>query len=178
VSRSPTSYPDRHHQDWSPVAAWRSSFGHDLEAGWLSMRSIQVLGESDTTMLPVWRSLWENALENGLDHDRGGIYIGGEPGQPADQLDKVWWVQAEALVGAHLMHWRTGDSRYEEAFLRILDWIVRGQADWERGDWYGVVAPDGTVTGNKAGAWECPFHQGRALLECLTAYPPRAEGSH
>jgi cellobiose epimerase len=177
LSRSPTSYPDRHHEDWSPVPGWRSSFGHDVEATWLSMRSCRVLGDSDAMMLPVWQGLWKNALDHGLDHESGGIYQGGEPGQRADQLAKVWWVQAEALVSARLMQGRTGDPRYEEAFLRILDWIVRGQADWERGDWYGVIAPDGTVTGSKAGAWECPFHQGRALLECLTARPPRAEAS-
>jgi mannobiose 2-epimerase len=173
VSRSPTSYPDRHHEDWSPAPGWRSSFGHDVEAAWLTMRSCQVLGAADATLLPVWQALWNNALEYGFDHERGGIYRGGEPGHPADQLDKALWVQAEALVSAKLMHGRTGDPRYEQAFLRILDWIVRGQADWERGDWYGVVEPGGTATGSKAGAWECPFHQGRALLECLTAYPPR-----
>jgi mannose/cellobiose epimerase-like protein (N-acyl-D-glucosamine 2-epimerase family) len=65
------------------------------------------------------------------------------------------------------MHRRTGNPRYEKAFVRTLDWIVRGQADWKRGDWHRAVAPDGTATGMKAGAWECPFHQGRALLECL-----------
>jgi mannobiose 2-epimerase len=177
VNRSPTSYPDRHHEDWSPAAGWRTSFGHDVEAAWLSMRACRVLGDSDAGMLPVWRALWDNALEHGFDHGMGGLYRGGEPGRPADQLDKASWVQAEALVSAQHMHRRTGDPRYEGAFLRILEWIVRGQADWERGDWYGVVTPQGTATGSKAGAWDSPFHQGRALLECLAARQPPAERS-
>jgi mannose/cellobiose epimerase-like protein (N-acyl-D-glucosamine 2-epimerase family) len=164
-------YSDRHREDWSPVPGWRSSYGHDVEVATLSMQACGVLGISDTSLLSVWRALWENTLEYGFDRQRSGLYQSGGPGRPADRLEKVWWVQAEGLLGAKLMHTRTGDRRYEVAFLRILDWIVRGQADWERGDWHRVVAPDGTVTGDKAGAWECPFHQGRALLECLAAMP-------
>jgi cellobiose epimerase len=166
-----TGYPNRYREDLSPIPGWRTSFGHDVEAAWLLMEACRVLDLADTALLPVWRALWENALERGFDRERGGLYEGGEPGRPADRLEKVWWVQAEGLLGAKLMYLRTGDQRYERAFLRILDWIVRGQADWERGDWHRVVAPDATVTGDKAGAWECPFHQGRALLECLEAMP-------
>ena len=134
LSPGPTTYPDRHHEDWSPAPGWRSSFGHDLEAAWLSNQGCRVLGDPDTTLLPVWQALWENALEYGFDRDRGGVYRGGAPGEPADQLEKVWWVQAEALTSARFMYERTGDWRYEHAFVRVLDWIVRGQADWERGD--------------------------------------------
>ncbi len=177
ASSEPATYPDRHDAEWTPVTDWRSSFGHDVEAVWLSMRACQVLGVSDPKLLTLWRAVWENALEHGFDHDRGGLYGEGDPGRPANRLEKVWWAQAEGLVGARLMYLHTGEERFERAFLRILDWIVRGQADWERGDWHRVVAGDGTVSGDKAGAWECPFHQGRALLECLAAERPGARGS-
>jgi mannobiose 2-epimerase len=167
VNRSPATCPTLHNRDWTPSSGWRTSFGHDLESIWLALRACQAAAIPDSGVLPVWKAVWDNALTHGFDQERGGVYREGEPGRPADRLEKVWWVQAEAMLSARLMHRRTGDPRYAQAFLQTLDWIRRGQADWERGDWYGVVSPDGTVTGNKAGHWECPFHQGRALLECL-----------
>ena len=170
---SPLGCPEHHRRDWTPVPGWRVSYGHDLEAVWLSMRACRVARTSDAALLGSWQALWDAALEHGFDHERGVVYESGPPGRPADKLDKVWWIQAEALVGALRMHERTGEPRYRQAFVRILDWIARGQADWERGDWYGRIAPDGRARGDKAGTWECPFHQGRALLECL-AEPPSA----
>jgi mannobiose 2-epimerase len=168
VNRSPATCPTLHNRDWTPAPGWRTSCGHDLESVWLALRACETAAIPDNELLPAWNAVWDNALKRGFDRERGGVYREGEPGRPADRLEKVWWVQAEAMLGARLMHRRTGDRRYEQAFLQILDWIMRGQADWERGDWYGLVSQDGTVTGNKAGHWECPFHQGRALLECLT----------
>jgi mannobiose 2-epimerase len=176
VSRSPATCPTVHSRDWTPAPGWRSSFGHDLESVWLALRACQLARVSDAGLLPAWEAIWDNTLRLGFDPERGGVYSEGEPGRPADRLEKHWWVQAEAMVSARLMHRRTGDPRYERAFLQILDWIMRGQADWERGDWYRTVAPDGTVTGSKAGHWECPFHQGRALLECLGQEQPPGTG--
>ena len=167
VSRNPAGYPNLHEDDWTPSPGWRSSFGHDLEVVAITLRACRVAGHPDAGLLPVWEAIWENVLRNGFDHERGGVYNEGEPGRPADRLEKIWWVQAEALLSALLMHQRTGARRYQDAFVRTLDWIVRGQADWERGDWYNQLAPDGTVSGDKAGPWECPFHQGRAMLDCL-----------
>jgi mannobiose 2-epimerase len=178
VNRSPTCYPDRHREDWTPAEGWRVSYGHDVEAVWLTMRAARALDAPDAELVPVWEALWDNTFEYGFDHERGGIYSGGPPGQPADQIEWIWWPQAEALVSALLMHRRTGDTRYERASLKILDWIARVQADWKRGDWYRVIAPDRRATGRKAGPWECPFHQGRMLLECLELLPaPRSDSS-
>jgi mannobiose 2-epimerase len=167
VCADPATYPDRHAEDWRPAPGWRTDYGHDVETVWLTMEACRTLGDADADLLPVWEAIWANTLEHGFDHARGGIYDHGEPGRPAGGRHKSWWPQAEGLVSSRLMHRRTGDPRYEQAFLRILDWILRAQADWEVGDWHGAIAPDWTATGAKAGAWSCPFHQGRALLTCL-----------
>ena len=38
------------------------------------------------------------SLQFGYDRQHGGFHYTGPLGKPADQLQKVWWVQAEALV--------------------------------------------------------------------------------
>ncbi|HUV12467.1 MAG TPA: N-acyl-D-glucosamine 2-epimerase, partial [Acidobacteriota bacterium] len=61
----------------------------------------------------------------------------------------------------------TGEVRYWEVFRKTLSWIDQYQTDREGGGWYGVVLPDGRAQGDKANIWKTPYHNGRAVLECL-----------
>ena len=45
--------------------------------------------------------------------------------------------------------------------------LRRFQADWAHGDWHHWVDDRGQGTGDKSDEWKDPYHQGRALLECL-----------
>ena len=45
-------------------------------------------------------------------------------------------------------------------------------ADWEHGDWHHWVDDRGRGTGDKSGEWKDPYHQGRALLDCLELVRP------
>jgi len=79
----------------------------------------------------------------------------------------VWWVQAECLLSALLMFRRTGDERYRGAFELTLGWIAELQADDAGGDWHATVDRNGVPSGDKSGPWKDPYHQGRAVLDCL-----------
>lgn len=153
--------------NWTAVPPYRSSYGHDLECVWMLMDACAALGVSDGPLLPVFSALWDQALEHGFDHRRGGFYVEGGLHLPAHSRWKTWWVQAECLVSALRMHRRTGEPRYLAAFQATLGWIVDVQADWEHGDWHREVSRRGIRRGAKAGPWEDAFHQGRALVQCL-----------
>jgi mannose/cellobiose epimerase-like protein (N-acyl-D-glucosamine 2-epimerase family) len=153
--------------DWTPVKGYPSSYGHDLEAVWLVARGAHAAGVPEEPLAPIFASLWSNALARGFDDRRGGLFASGPPGQPADRREKVWWVQAEALLSALHMWHATADERYRHAFERTLGWIDGAQADREAGDWHAEVAPSGVPSGDKSGKWKDPYHQGRAVLECL-----------
>jgi mannobiose 2-epimerase len=154
-------------RDWTAVRPLRSSYGHDLESVWMLMDACDALGVSDGPLLPVFTALWDHALANGFDRERGGFYKEGGLRLPAHNRAKVWWVQAECLLSALRMHRRTGEPRYLAAFEATLSWIVEEQADWEVGDWHREVSRRGIKRGHKAGPWQDAFHQGRALIECL-----------
>jgi mannobiose 2-epimerase len=59
----------------------------------------------------------------------------------------------------------TGEEKYYEVFEKTLRWIDTAQVDWEHGEWRAMIGP-GPDSG-KAGPWKAPYHNGRAVLECL-----------
>jgi mannobiose 2-epimerase len=76
-------------------------------------------------------------------------------------------VQAEGLIAALQMYCLTEEKTYWTCFSRTLDWIVNHQADWEHGDWHAAITEEWKISGVKAGPWKSPYHNGRAMLECL-----------
>lgn len=166
---------DIHSPDWQPLPAggpYRVSYGHDLELAWLLLDGAAALGGGSAGVLPVAEGLWANAVGFGLDRESGGFYSSGPLGAPAADRAKVWWVQAEALVGALLLHRVTGDAAYLGCFGRTLDWVIRRQADWAGGDWHHTIDPRGHPRGAKSAPWKDPYHAGRALLTCLELLQP------
>jgi cellobiose epimerase len=156
-------------RDLKPPRRYRSSYGHDVEGAWLLRRSCRAAGVPDEPLLPLYRALWQTTLAHGFDWVNGGVFDSGPAGGEADRREKVWWVQAEALISAlELFRW-TGEERYRLAFELTLGWVVQHQADRNGGDWHAVVDERGAVSGDKSGAWKDPYHQGRAVLECLDA---------
>jgi cellobiose epimerase len=107
------------------------------------------------------------SLRYGYDPKRGGFYGSGRCNAPASKEDKIWWVQAEALISALTMYDLTEEELYWRCFCQTLEWVVGHQVDWDHGDWHAVVGKNGKPSGNKAGAWKSPYHNGRAMIECL-----------
>jgi mannose/cellobiose epimerase-like protein (N-acyl-D-glucosamine 2-epimerase family) len=44
--------------------------------------------------------------------------------------------------------------------------------DWRHGAWYERVHPNGRITGEKAGLWKTPYHNGRAMMICSQLLKP------
>lgn len=161
---------DKHQRNWTPLQGPGEdhiSYGHDLENVWLLIEACNAAELSNGPLLDLCRTLFSQAIRYGFDRKDGGLYFIGPFNAPANRREKIWWVQAEALVSALQMYSLTGESVYFNCFSLTLDWIVKYQADWEHGDWHSQVAKNGKPSGDKAGEWKCPFHNGRAMIRCL-----------
>jgi len=161
---------DKHQPNWTPLHGphyERISYGHDLENIWLLIEACNAAGVSNGPLLDLYRRIFHYALQYGFDQKKGGFYESGPYNALADSREKVWWVQAEALVSALQMYHLTHEKIYYNCFCKTLDWIVKHQVDWEQGDWYERVAKNGQPRGDKAGAWKSPYHHGRAMIQCL-----------
>jgi len=161
---------DKYSLDWTPRLEGnynRVSYGHDLEAVWLLMEGCDAAGVPNWLYMDLYRTLWSYSLRFGFDEQNGGFYDSGPLGKPADNLNKVWWVQAETLVSALRMYQATRDPVYRTAFEKLWSFLRERQIDWKYGEWHDTILPDGRVRGNKAHMWKAAYHNGRAMLECI-----------
>jgi mannobiose 2-epimerase len=161
---------DQYLENWEPLQGPnhdRVSYGHDVENIWLLVEACKAAGISPSLSLDLYRTLFNYALQYGFDRRDGGFYDSGPLNGPADRHQKIWWVQAEGLVAALQMYGLTREQVYWRCFSQTLEWLVKRQVKWEHGDWYETIDQNGRASGLKAGPWKCPYHNGRAMLQCL-----------
>ncbi|MEJ7618884.1 MAG: AGE family epimerase/isomerase, partial [Pyrinomonadaceae bacterium] len=106
---------DKFERDWTPRLDKdyaRVSYGHDLENIWLLIDACDAVGVSNYPFLDLYRALFSYSLKYGYDQERGGFYYYGGFDRPAENLNKDWWVQAEAVVSALYMYRLTKDPIY------------------------------------------------------------------
>jgi mannobiose 2-epimerase len=165
---------DQYLENWEPMRGSnyaRVSYGHDVENISLLIEACRTVGISVSLLLDLHRTIFNYALQYGHDEENGGFYDSGPLNKQADRREKIWWVQAECLISALRMFHLTREEVYRNCFLRTLGWIVNGQVDWEHGEWHERVSRDGKISGVKSGPWKGPYHNGRAMLQCLELLP-------
>ncbi len=153
---------------WKPVD--RSfSYGHDIEASWLLKEAADVFDDPESSRLVdhVWQPLLRVALE-GRRPDGGMVYERNpETGEQCEE--RVWWVQAEQVVGC-VNGWQAGlGGKYLEMAAGSMDYIREHLSDRRNGEWFHRVGEDGSVNreDDKVSMWKCPYHNSRMCLELL-----------
>lgn len=192
VRKTAGACTNAHMHDWSPFRAqgevnlpgWsplqsdelsRVSYGHNIENVWLLIESCNCLGISNAPLLDLYHTLFDYSLRYGFDRKRGGFYISGPINARADRREKLWWVQAECLLGALFCYRLSAKTVYWDCFRKTLDWINNYQVDWIHGEWHARIDERGNPSGDKAGEWKCAYHGGRAILYCLEILESIAE---
>jgi cellobiose epimerase len=155
-------------EQWT-VKSHEISFGHDIEGSWLLYEAAAVLGNEDLLeeMKILSVKIADAAIREGMDNDGGLMNEGGHKG--VCDTDKHWWPQAEAIVGLANAWQITGDAHYLAKAERVWQFIREYLIDKENGEWHWRVSRSGNVyrEEDKAGAWKCPYHNGRAALEIM-----------
>ena len=144
------------------------SYGHDIESSWLIWETLELLGDASLIehFKPMVLQLAETCLQQAI----------GEHGEMLDAFnfktdtlmqERVWWVQAEALLSVLTLYRATREPAYLAVFEMTLGWIEKAQVDWQGGEWHREIDADGQPRGAKFDRWKCPYHNGRAILESL-----------
>jgi mannobiose 2-epimerase len=165
--------PDGHlrlyfRRDWS-VLPGGVSYGHDIETSWLALECASALHDIDVVnrVRPA-ALLMGKAGNEGYRADGSMIYEKLEDGSL--DLSRQWWVLAEAVVG-NLWLWKFhGDLQAPDRALATWAYIRDNIVDWDNGEWFWGVHPDGTPDKDspKAGFWKCPYHNTRMCLQVLS----------
>lgn len=145
------------------------SYGHDIETAWLVDRGVELLGEETyrEKMTPITQALTAQVYQVAFD----GHSLANECDRGVVNENRIWWVQAETLVGFLNAYQKDpSHSEYRDAALAEWEFIKEHVVDRRKGsEWYWEVQKDGSpiVTRPIVEPWKCPYHNGRMCFEVM-----------
>ncbi|OGG01166.1 MAG: N-acylglucosamine 2-epimerase [Candidatus Glassbacteria bacterium RIFCSPLOWO2_12_FULL_58_11] len=144
-----------------------TSYGHNVELGWLLSRSVEVLGLDPGVYHGRIRSLYDHCLQYGLDWKLGGVYCEGPHAGAARERNKEFWQQAETLVALLDALAVFGDPRYLEAYDNVHRFVFDHVVNHAVGEWFPLLGPGNEVLWDYMGhQWKINYHTIRSMLEC------------
>ncbi len=154
-------------RDWTTLTD-HVSFGHDIEASWLLTEAAQIahghaLPEAKKAVyVRIARKTLEVLQANGgsLPNELHGGHL---------DTDRIWWVQAETLVGMINAWELTGEEAFLAAAEAQWSYIDRFLVDRLHGEWHWLVSASGqpALDRPKGGLWKTSYHNGRACMEVI-----------
>jgi mannose/cellobiose epimerase-like protein (N-acyl-D-glucosamine 2-epimerase family) len=150
---------------------WGFQPGHQTEWAKLLMIMEPLLlerGREETWLLPTATHLFDTALARAWDNEHGGICYGFAPDGSICDDDKYFWVQAESLAAAALLHARTGAAVYDDWYGKLWAYSWQHFVDHRYGAWYRILTRDNRkYDDEKSPAGKTDYHTMGACYEVL-----------
>ncbi|MFC1838637.1 AGE family epimerase/isomerase [Thermodesulfobacteriota bacterium] len=153
---------------WEAKSPW-ISLGHDIEGSWLLWESAELIDDPDLKNRIRNMSIKQAdaVYEKGLNPDSSltcEIYSDGRK-----NMEKHWWVQAEAMVGFLNAYQLSGNNKFFDAMIGVWNYIHNNLIDKKIGEWFYKRNEDGSVARDefKISEWKGPYHNSRACLELV-----------
>ena len=143
-----------------------TSFGHNVEFGWLLQHSIDILGLNPGDYRDRIRKLYDHCCAYGIDWERGGVYCEGPNEGPARERNKEFWQQAETLVGMLDACLLFGDDKYWDAYENVHRFVMDHVINHAVGEWYPLFDEFNNRLWEYMGhAWKINYHTVRAAIQ-------------
>lgn len=144
------------------------SYGHDIETAWLVDRGLEILNDSEYTekIQPITKEITENIynrayIDNSLVNEAENGVV---------DTTRVWWVQAEAVVGFLNGYQKNPQKKeYLQAAKDIWGYICKYVIDSRKGsEWFWSVDENHQPSKKPiVEPWKCPYHNGRMCIEVI-----------
>lgn len=145
------------------------SYGHDIETAWLMDRTLDILDDRGyrAKLSPITKDLTAQVYEAAFD----GRSLANERENGVVNEHRVWWVQAEAIVG-FLNGYEKDNSKknYLDAAKAEWSFVKEYLIDKRHGsEWFWEVDKEGRPFQGKpiVEPWKCPYHNGRMCMEVV-----------
>lgn len=144
------------------------SYGHDIETSWLIDRGLEILGDEEykQKLSSIIKALAQNIYKN--------AYVDNSVVNEAERgivnTTRVWWVQAEAVVGFLNAYQKyPNEKQYLEAAENIWGYIRDYMVDSrENSEWFWALDKDRKpIEKPIVEPWKCPYHNGRMCIEVI-----------
>lgn len=144
------------------------SYGHDIETAWLIDRGLEILGDASykKKLGQITKTITENIYKTAyIDHS-----LVNEAENGVVDTTRVWWVQAEAVVGFLNGYQKQPEKKeYLEAAEDIWGYIREYLIDERAGsEWFSALDKDRRpIEKPIVEPWKCPYHNGRMCFEVI-----------
>lgn len=145
------------------------SYGHDIETSWLLDRTLEVLG--DQKLIKEYGKLTARMAAEIYAHAYDGHSLANECENGVVDERRVWWVQAETVLGFLNAYEKSGDVKYRDAAGDVWEFIKAYVITARKpAEWHSEVNRDGSPRDGHplVDPWKCPYHNGRMCLEILS----------
>jgi mannose/cellobiose epimerase-like protein (N-acyl-D-glucosamine 2-epimerase family) len=175
---------EHYHTDWSIdwdyhrddpkhlFRPWGFQPGHQTEWAKLLMILEPLLlerGREESWLVPTARHLFDTALAHSWDNQYGGMCYGFAPDGTICDDDKYFWVQAESLAAAALLHANTGVASYDEWYGKLWAYAWEHLVDHRYGAWFRILTRDNrSYSDEKSPAGKTDYHTMGACYEVLS----------
>lgn len=150
---------------------WGFQPGHQTEWAKLLLILEPLLLErnrEEKWLVPTAQHLFDVALDRSWDKQYGGMAYGFAPDGTVCDDDKYFWVQAESLAAAALLHARTGDAKYDEWYQKLWAYSWEHFVDHKYGAWYRILTRDNRkYDDEKSPAGKVDYHTMGACYEVM-----------
>lgn len=148
------------------------SYGHDIESSWLMDWGCKLLGDADLNakILEIDRRMASAVYEAAWYNDS----LANECERGVRDPKRIWWVQAETVVGLVNQFEKTNEKRYADAASKTYRFICEHVVDPRAGsEWFWCVDENGEPMADKpiVEPWKCPYHNGRMCFELIRRNP-------
>lgn len=148
------------------------SYGHDIESSWLIDWGCALLGdEALSRRISAINSDLAQAILQKAYRDHSVI---NECERGKDDLTRVWWVQAEAVLGFVNEFEKSHRPEYADAAADVWHYIGEHLVDRRPGgEWFWCLDDNAAPTDRRpiVEPWKCPYHNGRMCLELMRRDP-------
>jgi mannobiose 2-epimerase len=144
------------------------SYGHDIECSWLIYEAVLVL--NDDKLIKDIKNVSINMAKKVFDEaiDNNNSLINERENNEMEKV-RIWWPQAEAMVGFFNLFQLTDNKSYYDIVLKLWEYLKINFIDEDYGEWYSIIDEKGIPRKDlpKVDPWKCPYHNSRAILELL-----------
>ena len=143
------------------------SYGHDIEASWLLDRACEEI--EDIGLTGKVREMTDDLRAQTEKEPFDGHSLPNESECGTVDTTRVWWVQAESVLGFVNGYQKERNDRYLDDAVSIWEYIRKYIIDKRKGsEWFWQVDENGIPAEREiVEPWKCPYHNGRMCMELI-----------
>ena len=145
------------------------SYGHDIETSWLLTETLAVTQLNRPDITEMNKQMAAKVAAEGIAEDFSLLdaRVNGKI-----HKTRVWWAQAEAVIGFYNAFELTQDEKYLTLSIGVWNYIQQYIHDPRPGgEWYSRINEEGDTSGNIADAWKGFYHNSRMCYEMIRRLP-------